>query len=171
MRESLREESLLCWTKGLVTVWFHVDATQREFCLLLWGFCLLLCPCGPSMLPPQGPDVRLISAKYCNLIARTVIGPLTKTQRRTKTGSPLRRSICAITALRHCGTITKPKRKRYLIKRGRRRVDILMTTGQFPARIQQQHFRARLLLGPRLLLRLCLSRVWLYWLPCLRMMV
>ena len=39
-------------------------------------------PCGPSLYPPQGPDVRLPKiVTFCrgDTVARAVIGPLTKT--------------------------------------------------------------------------------------------
>ena len=41
-------------------------------------------------------------------LPRAVIGPLTVTRRRTKTGSRLRRSACGVFALRRRGTITEP---------------------------------------------------------------
>ena len=50
-------------------------------------------PCGPPLRPPQGPDVGLTKIlTFCrgDAAARAVIGPLTETRRRTKTGSGLR---------------------------------------------------------------------------------
>ena len=45
-------------------------------------------PCGPSLRPTQGPDVRLpeiVTFRWGDWAARPVIGPLTKTRRRTIT--------------------------------------------------------------------------------------
>ena len=60
-------------------------------------------PCGPSLRPPQGPDVRLpkiVTLRRGDTAARAVIGPLTKTR--------LRRRVCVLIALRRRGTVTEP---------------------------------------------------------------
>ena len=65
--------------KGLA--WPFKEATQ--------GFPDQLRPCGTYFHHPQGPDVRLpkvVTLRRGNAAARVVIGPLTKTRRRNKTG-------------------------------------------------------------------------------------
>ena len=61
-------------------------------------------------LPLQGPDVRLpiLTLRQGDTAARAVFGPLTKTRRRTKTGSRLRRRVCVLLAWRGGGTMTEP---------------------------------------------------------------
>jgi hypothetical protein len=59
-------------------------------------------PCGPPLRSLRGPDVRLpkvFTLCRCDAAARAVIGPLTKTRRRTKTGTRLRRSVWVVIAL------------------------------------------------------------------------
>ena len=61
------------------------------------GFTDPLRQCGPSLRPPQGPDVRLqkmVTLHREDTAASAVIGPLTKTRRSTTPGSRLRRSVC-----------------------------------------------------------------------------
>ena len=57
-------------------------------------------PCEPSLRPPQEPDVRPPKMVSGDAAASAVIGPLTKTRPRTKTGSQLRRSVCVVLPLR-----------------------------------------------------------------------
>ena len=57
-------------TKGLVTVPCRRNAR---------GFMDPLCPCGISLRPPQGPNMRLpIIVSLLDAAASAVIGPLTK---------------------------------------------------------------------------------------------
>ena len=55
------------------------------------GFTDAIRPCKPTLCPPQGTDVRLpnIFLRRGDAAERALIGPLTKTRRRTKTGSRL----------------------------------------------------------------------------------
>ena len=64
-----------------------------------------------SLRPPQGPDVRfpkMLTLRRDDAAARAVIGPLTKTRGRTKTGSRLCRTDWVIIMLRRRGNITEP---------------------------------------------------------------
>ena len=63
---SLRMWCVISTSQGLVMVARHRNSR---------GFTDPLRPCGPSMHPPQGPDVRL--QKNCSPASRAVIGPLT----------------------------------------------------------------------------------------------
>ena len=57
------------------------------------GFTDPLRPCGPSLRPPRGPDVcltKILTFCWGDAAARAVIGPLTNSRRRTKTGPRLR---------------------------------------------------------------------------------
>ena len=60
-------------------------------------------PCGPSLGPPQRPDLRLpeiVTLRRGDAAAKAVIGLLTITRRRTNTGSRLCRSACVVIVLR-----------------------------------------------------------------------
>ena len=75
------------------------------------GFTDHLCPCGPSLHPPQELDVHLpkfLILRQGDAAAQAVIGSLTKTWRRTKTGSRPRQSVCVVIALHQRGTIIEP---------------------------------------------------------------
>ena len=67
-------------------------------------------PCGPSLRPRPGPDVRLpkiVTFRGGDAATRAVIGPLTKTRRRTiKVHDCVEAS--AWVALGECGTIISP---------------------------------------------------------------
>ena len=68
-----------------------------------------LCPCGCYLRPPQGHDVRLpkiLDLGWGDTVERAVIGSLTKTRRRTKTGSRLRQSDWVVIVLQQGGTVT-----------------------------------------------------------------
>ena len=72
------------------------------------GFTDPLRPCGPSLRPPKGPDMRpqkIRTFRRGDAVARAVIGSLTKIWPRTKWGSRLRWGVCR---LRRHGTITEP---------------------------------------------------------------
>ena len=75
---------------------------------LLKGVTDPLRPCGPSLRPPQGPDVRLSkmsTLRRGDAAARAVIGPLTQTRRRTEA------SFYVVLALRVVGTQSALKSK------------------------------------------------------------
>ena len=67
-------------------IWSHIRTTQG-------GVTDPIRPYGPSLRPLPGPGVRLpkiVTFHRGDAAARAVIGPLTKTRRRTRTGSRLR---------------------------------------------------------------------------------
>ena len=90
-----RSEQMAGYLKGWL--WWHIHTTQGGD--------------GPALRPPQGPDVRLpeiVTFRRGEAAARAVIGPLTKTRRRTKTCLRLRWSVCGIIVLRQSGSIISP---------------------------------------------------------------
>ena len=76
--------TFMFYSKGLVLVGHRRNARV---------FTDPLHPCGPFLRSLQGPDVPLpnfFTLHRCEAAAKAVIGPLTKTRRRTKTCSRLR---------------------------------------------------------------------------------
>ena len=90
------------WIDGWLR--FHADAMQR-------GLQTHSVHCRALLRPPQGPDVRLpkmLTLRWGDAAARAVIGLLTKTRRRTNTGSLMRWGVYVVLGLRWRGTIISP---------------------------------------------------------------
>ena len=94
----LKWAGFLSWSsKG--SLWSHVHATQGGY----W-------PCR-LLGPPQGPDVRLpkiLTFRRGDAAARAVIGPLTKTRRKTINDHDYVEASAGSLALRERGTIKSP---------------------------------------------------------------